>query len=114
MADLPRDGAGLDRLLETEALLSARLAQAQADAARLVAEARAVVADLETRYQSELETAIWAAAARVTAEGDAAVARTRADAAARAVRFQSLPASRIERLAAAIARRVLPLPGDAS
>lgn len=121
MADFPTsgrgsspDGAGLDRLLETEALLSARLAQAEADTAGLVAEARAAAAERETRYQSELEAAIGAAAARVTADGETAVARIRADAAARAAQFRSLGASRIERLAAAVAGRVLPLPGDAS
>jgi hypothetical protein len=101
-------GGGLDRLIETESRLAHALTAAQAEAERLLADARGAAGQEEACLQQAIASDTHALAARIEAERGAGLRRIAAEGEARTRRFRELPAAAIEELAIEIAAKVLP------
>jgi hypothetical protein len=101
-------GGGLDRLIQTESGLAHALATAQAEADRLLAEARGAAGQEEAGLQQAIENDTRALAARIEAERCSGLRRIAAEGEARTRWFRELPAAVIEELALEIAAQVLP------
>lgn len=102
----------LGRLIEVEARIEARLAEAQAEVGRIVREARAEIAREEEGFVRQQIEALRSVEEAAAAELVRAVDALEEEAARRAAAFDSMGVERIERLAADVLRRLLAAPGE--
>ena len=103
---------GLDRLIETERQLEARLAAAAAEAERIRTDARARVAGIAGADGAAADAAAALLEQRIAQERDATMDRIAQDSRRICARYEDLAPARIDRLAAVILERLFP-PSDA-
>ena len=101
---------GLLRLVETEARLAHALEAAENEAAGVVRAAREAATEQSARLQVRIDVEAAALAERIAAERDAEMQRITAATDVRCRRLRDLSDEAVDRLAAAMAARVLDLP----
>ena len=103
---------GLDRLIETERQLEARLAAVAAEAERIRTEARARVAAIAGADGAAANAAAALLEERIARERDVAMDRIAEDSHRICARYEDLSPARIDLLAALVLERLFP-PSDA-
>ncbi|MHB0979119.1 MAG: hypothetical protein ACYC5Q_03410 [Thermoleophilia bacterium] len=104
----------LSRLMEVEARLEAMLAEARADAARVVAAAGQTGRRAETELDAELALLIRESEERAASECESALVQIRAQTVSAAARFESLDDSAVGGLARMVFGRLLGGGGSAA
>jgi dihydroxyacetone kinase len=102
-------GGGLLRLVEAEARLARALAEVEEEAAALVRAAREEAAQRAARIEEEIEADAAALGMGIAAERDAEMSRIAAAADQRCRLLGGLSAEAVDRLAAELEARLLPL-----
>lgn len=101
---------GLLRLVETEARLAQALVAAEHEAAAVVRVAREEATEQSARLQVRIDLEVGVLAERIAAERDAEMQRITDATDVRCRRLRDLSDETVDRLAAAMAARVLDLP----